>query len=97
MNHILAKVSRGEVRWSTVKEDFDIDELLNWTKSLSEKDLKAEIAIVDDEMDVTMYRLSIIEPEGKLSPATKDKHLNLVLNIFLVNSCGKMNSIGLME
>ena len=67
----------AEVRWSIVKDDFDIDELLNWTKSLAEKGLKAEIAIVDDEMDVTMYRLSIIEPEGNLIPATKDEHPQL--------------------
>ena len=34
---------------------FDIDELLNWTKTLSENGLKAEIAIVDDEMHANMY------------------------------------------
>ena len=42
--------------------------------SLSDNSRKAEIAIVDDEMDVTMYRLSIIEPKGKLVPATKSDY-----------------------
>ena len=28
-------------------------------------------------MDVTMYRLSIIEPEGSLTPATKIEHPRL--------------------
>ena len=66
--------SEAEVRWSLAKDEFDINELLDWTMSLSENSRKAEIAIVDDEMDVTMYRLSIIDPEGKLVPATKSDY-----------------------
>ena len=66
--------AEAEVRWSLVKEDFDIDELLDWTKSLSENGMKAEIAIVDDEMDVTMYRLSLIDPRGTITPATVENH-----------------------
>ena len=69
--------AEAEVRWSLVKDDFDIDELLDWTKSLSENGMKAEIAIVDDEMDVTMYRLSIIDPSGNLTPATKSEYPQL--------------------
>ncbi len=64
----------AEVRWARAKENFVIDDLLNWAKSLSSSGMKGEIAIVDDEMDVTIYRLALIEPEGCLIPATQDKH-----------------------
>jgi len=66
--------AEAEVRWARAKDQLDIDDLLNWTKSLSSRGLKGEIAIVDDEMDVTIYRLAIIEPKGHLTPATKTDH-----------------------
>ena len=66
--------AEAEVRWARAKDQLDIDDLLNWTKSLSSNGLKGEIAIVDDEMDVTIYRLAIIEPKGHLTPATKTDH-----------------------
>ena len=52
----------------------DIDDLLDWIESVSSKDMNAEFAIVDDEMDVTMYRMELIEPQGKLVPATRDNY-----------------------
>ena len=52
----------------------NIDDLLEWTESVSNDDMNAEFAIVDDEMDVTMYRMELIEPQGNLVPATRDNH-----------------------
>ena len=63
----------AEVRWARAREDLDIDDLLDWIKSVSSNDMNAEFAIVDDEMDVTMYRMELIEPQGNLVPATRDK------------------------
>jgi hypothetical protein len=64
----------AEVRWARTRDNLDISELLDWAKSLSDEGMLGELAIVDDEMDVTMYRLSLIEPRGNLTPATSDEH-----------------------
>ena len=66
--------SVAEVRWSRAKEEFSIDDILDWAESLKSTGLKGEMAIVDDEMDVTMYRIDLIEPTGDLSPATAEHH-----------------------
>ena len=66
--------AEAEVRWARAKGKFDIDDLLDWIQSISNENLKGEFAIVDDEMDVTMYRMELIEPIGSLPPATKEKH-----------------------
>ncbi len=62
------------VRWATTKEKLDIGELLNWAQGLSDEGMLAELAIVDEEMDVTMYRLSLIDPKGIVTPATTESH-----------------------
>ena len=69
--------AEAEVRWSRAKEEFSIDDILKWVNDLSLTGLKGEIAIVDDEMDVTMYRIELIEPSGNLSPATLEHHPQL--------------------
>ena len=70
--------SRGDaeavVRWARTGDDLDISELLSWAQSISKEGMLAEFALIDDEMDVTMYRLSIIQPQGSLVPATKDDY-----------------------
>ena len=62
------------IRWARTKENLDMVELMNWTRELSDEGMLAELAIVDDEMDVTMYRLSLIDPRGTITPATVDDH-----------------------
>ena len=62
------------IRWARTKENLDMVELMNWTRQLSDEGLLAELAIVDDEMDVTMYRLSLIDPRGTITPATVENH-----------------------
>lgn len=70
--------SNGEpeavIRWARTKETLDMGELLNWAQGLSKEGMLAELAIVDEEMDVTMYRLSLIDPRGGLVPATADQY-----------------------
>ena len=67
----------AEVKWARTGDSFDIDELLDWTTEVIANNMQCEIAIVDDEMDVTMYKLSLVDPRGKLEPATRDKYPNL--------------------
>jgi hypothetical protein len=62
------------VRWARARDNLDMSELLSWAQGLDAEGMLAELAIVDDEMDVTMYRLSLINPTGSLTPATIDSH-----------------------
>ena len=62
------------VRWARTGDDLDIGELLSWAQKITDENMMAELAIVDDEMDVTMYRLSLIDPKGSVTPATKDAY-----------------------
>ena len=67
----------AEVRWARAREDLDIEDLMNWIEDVSKKNMYSEFAIVDDEMDVTMYRMELIEPEGNLVPATRNNYPEL--------------------
>ena len=62
------------VRWARTKDNLDMEELFTWAQGLSEEGMLAELAVVDEEMDVTMYRLSLIEPKGNLTPATVENY-----------------------
>ena len=64
----------SEVKWFKSKSNFEIPEILKWVSSNAEKDLYSDIAIVDDEMDVTIFRLQMIDPTGDLTPATREEH-----------------------
>jgi hypothetical protein len=70
--------SRGEaeavVRWARTGDDLDMGELLSWAHEISRDGLLAELALIDDEMDVTMYRLSLIDPSGTIQPASRDEY-----------------------
>ena len=64
----------AEVRWARAKDDLEIDDLMNWVEYVSTSGMRAEFAIVDDEMDVTMYRMELIDPRGNLTPATNEDY-----------------------
>ncbi len=64
----------SEVRWARTGESIGIDDLLGWVENNTENDLLSEFAVVDDEMDVTIYRMEFIDPIGNLEPATRDYH-----------------------
>ncbi len=59
----------AEIRWARTSNSLDWSELLQWTRTVTDSGMLSELAIVDDEMDVTMYRLSLIDPRGSLTPA----------------------------
>jgi hypothetical protein len=54
----------AEVRWAMTEDALDWVELSRWVLSVSAAGRAAELAIVDQEMDVTMYRLAMIDPTG---------------------------------
>ncbi|MDP6869776.1 MAG: hypothetical protein QGI21_03265 [Candidatus Poseidoniaceae archaeon] len=67
----------AKIIWARAAEELNYLDLLTWVQENQEGNCLSEIAIVDDEMDVTMYRLSKIDPVGSLTPATKEKHPHL--------------------
>ena len=73
--------SRGKysakIKWARTEHILDYIELLSWVQNNQEEECLSEIAIVDDEMDVTMYRVSTIDPTGKVIPATREFYPNL--------------------
>ena len=75
-NHPSNSRPSSKVKWYQSRDEFQIQDIITWIDSI-DSDLNAEIAIVDEEMDVTMYRVSIVNPMGNLTPSTKDNHPNL--------------------
>ena len=68
--------AEAEIRWARTVHSLDWEELSNWVEEVSTMGLIAELAIVDDEMDVTMYRLSFCDPRGSLEPAKREEFAN---------------------
>ena len=75
-HHPSNSMHTSEVKWFRSKDTFDLDSIIDWTIGL-EDSVNSDIAIVDEEMDVTMYRVSVVDPKGELIPSTKDNHPNL--------------------
>ena len=78
-NHPSNSLPSSKVRWYHSKDEFNIQEIITWIDSIDEG-VNAEIAIVDEEMDVTMYRISMVDPTGDLTPSTTENHPNLGIN-----------------
>ena len=53
------------VRWFMSGDVVDWQELIDWQHEVSKHDLLAEVYVVDEEMDVTMYLLDTENPIGK--------------------------------
>lgn len=66
----------SEVKWFKSKDQFDLESIISWVNDIN-SGRNAEIAIVDEEMDVTMYRVSLVSPQGRLTPATRNIYPNL--------------------
>ena len=62
----------AEVKWAKTGDDFAWENLFSWVEEVIGNGMVPELALVDDEMDVTMYRLSLIDPQGSLEPSTVD-------------------------
>ena len=48
----------SQVRWFWASSDVDWDELRAWVDEVIQQDCIPEVFVIDDEMDITMYRLS---------------------------------------
>ena len=59
----------GELRWVEASEAIDWRELHEWASRTAAADRIAEVLIVDDDLDVTTYRLSSCDPTGEVSHA----------------------------
>tara|TARA_B100000287_G_scaffold194807_1_gene184048 strand:+ start:8103 stop:9209 length:1107 start_codon:yes stop_codon:yes gene_type:complete len=64
--HPTREVPSAEIRWVMNSSEIKWDELYEWAKSVQKNNRMAEILVVDDEFDVTAYRLKITNPEGNL-------------------------------
>lgn len=60
----------AQIKWARTGDDFDWESLFSWVEEVNDSGLIPELALVDDEMDVTMYRLSSIDPRGSLTPSS---------------------------
>lgn len=69
----------AHVRWAWTTDDVDWSELEQWTRGVTEQGMLAELFVIDEELDVTMYRLSFAEINGSqptwdsLNPSAKDQ------------------------
>ena len=54
----------SHVSWYWTFETLDWTEIFMWAEEVEELNCKCDIFIIDEEMEVTMYRVSFIEPEG---------------------------------
>ena len=54
----------AHVRWAWTTDDVDWNELEQWTRNVTSKGMLAELFVIDEELEVTMYRLSFAEIQG---------------------------------
>jgi hypothetical protein len=54
----------AHVRWAWTTDDVDWEEMETWTAEVTQQGLLAELFVVDEELDVTMYRLSYADIRG---------------------------------
>ena len=62
----------AEIRWFTSEEGFEENDLYEWTKEVEKRGRVAESLVIDEELSVVTYRLSIAEPAGELDPPTEE-------------------------
>ena len=77
-NH-LKEDYQSSVAIATTHDQLDWGNLLDWCRKANNLGVDAELFVIDDELDVTMYRVDLIEPTGNLSPwedlSSKQKEL----------------------
>ena len=66
-NH-LKEAYQSSVAIATTHDQLDWRNLLDWCRKANNLGIDAELFVIDDELDVTMYRVDLIEPAGNLSP-----------------------------
>ena len=54
----------AHVRWAWTTDDVDWQELEAWTRQVTSDGMLAELFVIDEELDVTMYRLTHADISG---------------------------------
>ena len=67
----------SEVRWFTSEDSFDELELYKWTKEVENRGRVAESLVIDEEMSVVTYRLSLADPSGELEPPNEEDFVEI--------------------
>ena len=62
-NHLKDK-HQASVSIATTHDQLDWDELLHWCQKSKQEGIDAEMFVIDDELDVTMYKMDLIQPKG---------------------------------
>lgn len=55
----------AHVRWAWTTDEINWEELLEWSRTVQSLGRKAELFVIDEEMDVTMYLLNQTVPKGR--------------------------------
>ena len=66
-NH-LKENFQASVSLATTHDALDWMNLLKWCRQSKAIQVDSELFVIDDELDVTMYKLDLIEPQGDLLP-----------------------------
>ncbi|MDP6866640.1 MAG: hypothetical protein QGG62_06855, partial [Candidatus Poseidoniaceae archaeon] len=72
---------QSSVAIATTHDRLEWENLLDWCRKSNGLDVDAELFVIDDELDVTMYKIDLIHPKGDLlcwndlSQHEKDKFL----------------------
>ena len=57
---------QSSVSLATTHDALDWNDLLTWCRQSRKIDVDSELFVIDDELDVTMYKLDLIKPVGNL-------------------------------
>ena len=64
-NH-LKDMYQSSVAIATTHDQLDWENLLGWCRKSNDLRVDTELFVIDDELDVTMYKIDLIEPKGSL-------------------------------
>ena len=64
-NHLKDKY-QASVTTATTHDELDWLSLLDWCRKCIDLKIDSELFVIDDELDVTMYKIDLIEPKGDL-------------------------------
>ena len=59
---------QSSVSIATTHDALDWNKLLVWCRQSKEMNIDSELFVIDDELDVTMYKIDLINPSGDLVP-----------------------------
>ncbi len=54
----------SQIRWFWTFDELNWDDITEWASAVQSSGYSSDIYVIDDEMEVTMYRISFVEPTG---------------------------------